>query len=200
MYILLVSNNIKKIKIITQFQDKESLMIQILIGVVMGAFQAQAVPFSVTSPHIQHEQPIEQKYTCEGENKTPLLTWHNVPKGTRSLALICDDPDAPRPEPWVHWVVFNIPVDRETIGPSLDRKKEVADGTLQGKNSFRKIGYDGPCPPAGTQHRYFFKLYALDTMLDLKGGATKQELLEAIEGHIIAQAELMGTYQSTKKR
>ena len=167
----------------------------------MGALQAQAaMPFNVTSPGIQQGQPIEQKYTCEGENIAPVLTWHNVPKGTRSLVLICDDPDAPRPEPWVHWVVYNIPVTRETVGPSLDRKKEVADGTLQGKNSFRKIGYDGPCPPAGTAHRYFFTLYALDTMLDLKGGATKQELLEEIQRHILAQAELMGTYQSTKKR
>jgi Raf kinase inhibitor-like YbhB/YbcL family protein len=188
----------------------------LLIGVIMGAFQAQAgAPFSVTSPDIQHGQPIDQKYTCEGEEKAPVIKWHNVPKGTRSLALVLEDPDAPHPdrpnpEPWIHWIVYNIPVDRASIGPSLGRQKEVEDGTLQGKNCLDnkncsgkktgsgKIGYDGPCPPAGPAHRYFFKLYALDTMFDLKGGATKQDLLEAMQGHIIAQTELIGTYQSIK--
>lgn len=143
-------------------------------------------------------QPIPREYSCEGRNAIPTLSWQGVPKGSRSLVLLCLDPDASVSEPWVHWIVYNIPVNRKNIGPTLDRKKELSDGTLQGRNSSKKIGWDGPCPPIGDAHRYFFKLYALDSMLDLKPGATKEELLDAIKYHIVAEAGLMGLYKNSK--
>ncbi len=171
----------------------------LLTGVFMSILDTQAVPlFKLLSTAFAHEQLIPREYTCEGRNVIPTLYWQGVPKGSRSLVLICLDPDASKSESWVHWIVYNIPVNRKNIGPILDRKKEVSDGTLQGRNSSKKIGWDGPCPPMGDAHRYFFRLYALDSMLDLKPGATKEELLDAIKEHILAETELVGLYQSAK--
>ena len=135
---------------------------------------------------------IPEKYTCDGDNVSPPLEWSGLPAGTASLALICDDPDAPMGT-WVHWVVFNIPPETDGLPENVPPERELKQGGLQGINDFRKIGYGGPCPPGGT-HRYFFKLYALDCWLDLPAGITKAQLMAAMEGHILDQAVLMGRY------
>ena len=136
---------------------------------------------------------IPVKHTCDGVDVSPSLTWRKLPAGTKNLALICDDPDAPMGT-WVHWVVYDIPASAAGLQEKLPPLKELADGTKQGMNDFRAIGYGGPCPPAG-EHRYFFKLYALDGPTGLKPGATKTQLLAAMKGHILAEAELMGKYK-----
>jgi len=135
---------------------------------------------------------IPKKYTCDGTDVSPALSWNTPPEGTQSFALIVDDPDAPVGT-WTHWVIWNIPA-KTTALPESVTKTEEASGALQGKNDFKRIGYGGPCPPPGKPHRYFFKLYALDTRLELKAGASKNELERAIKGHILAQAELVGKY------
>jgi Raf kinase inhibitor-like YbhB/YbcL family protein len=136
---------------------------------------------------------IPKKYTCDGPNVSPPLTWTSVPEGTKSLALICDDPDAPMGT-WVHWVLFNLPADVRELPENIPPQKTLANGAKQGITDFRKIGYGGPCPPGGT-HRYYFKLYALDTEIDLDSGVTKKQLLEAMKGHILAEGQLMGKYK-----
>lgn len=135
---------------------------------------------------------IPVKYTCDGADFSPPLEWTAGPAGTKSFALICDDPDAPMGT-WVHWVVYDIPPTTAMLAEGITRERELTGGGTQGINDFRKIGYGGPCPPGGT-HRYFFKLYALDTLLGLKPGITKDQLLKAMKGHILAEAQLMGTY------
>jgi Raf kinase inhibitor-like YbhB/YbcL family protein len=135
---------------------------------------------------------IPSKYTCDGADISPPLAWSGLPEGTKSIAIINDDPDAPMGT-WVHWVIYNIPPTAQGLGEDIKRVEKLPDGTLQGKNSWGRIGYGGPCPPGGT-HRYFFKIYALDKMLNLKPGATKEELLTAMKGHILAQAQFYGKY------
>ena len=135
---------------------------------------------------------IPARYTCDGQDISPPLAWDSVPEGSRSLALICDDPDAPVGT-WVHWVVFNLPPDGGGLPEQVPTKKKLSDGTLQGISDFRRIGYGGPCPPGGV-HRYFFKLYALDTVLSLDAGITRSALERAMQGHILAEARLMGRY------
>lgn len=137
-------------------------------------------------------QPIPRTYTCDGEDVSPPLSWTDPPASTRSFALIADDPDAPG-RVWVHWVLYNIAADIRSLPEGVRPGERLSGGGQQGRNSSRRSGYTGPCPPSGT-HRYFFKLYALDTTLDVAAGAGKQELLRAMEGHILAEAELMGTY------
>lgn len=136
---------------------------------------------------------IPKKYTCDGADVSPPLNWTEPPEGTKSLALICEDPDAPVGT-WVHWVLFNLPPNARELPESVPARKTLSGGGDQGINDFRKIGYGGPCPPKGPVHRYFFKLYALDKQLDLKPGATRQELAKAMKNHILAEAELMGRY------
>ena len=140
---------------------------------------------------------IPPKYTCEGDDLSPPLSWTQVPDGTKSLALIVDDPDAPDPAKpqrvYVHWVVYNIPPNATGFGEDASRKS-MPSGAVTGINDYRKSEWGGPCPPIG-RHRYFFKLYALGTMLHGLSGATKKELESAMHGHILGQAELMGTYQ-----
>lgn len=144
----------------------------------------------VTSAAFRQGQPIPAQYSlCKGENLSPALTWRNIPSTTKSFSIICDDPDAPSGT-WVHWVVYNLPATVHQLPDSADIRQ--LDG-LPGLNSFGNVRYDGPCPPSGT-HRYFFKVYALDTMLDLVSGASKQEVLVKMEGHILAQGEIMGTF------
>jgi Raf kinase inhibitor-like YbhB/YbcL family protein len=141
----------------------------------------------ITSPAFAHNAIIPTKYTCQGQDISPPLTISDIPEGTISLALINDDPDAPM-ETWDHWLIWNIK-------PTGEIKEDSAPGT-QGKNSWGRNDYGGPCPPSGT-HRYFFKLYALDSELDLPKGATKAELEEGMEGHILEQAELIGLYKKS---
>jgi hypothetical protein len=146
----------------------------------------------VTSSAFKEGGLIPRKHTCDGADVSPPLAWTGVPEGAKSLALISDDPDAPMGT-WVHWVLYNLPVNAQLLPEAVPPDKELTSGARQGRNDFRRIGYGGPCPPGGT-HRYFFKLYALDTLLDLQPGATKADLVKAMEGHILAQGQLMGKY------
>ena len=147
---------------------------------------------TVTSTAFGSMQPIPRKYTCDGEDVSPPLSWSNVPKNVKSIALICDDPDAPAGD-WVHWVCYDIPPTVDSLSEAVPHGDILACGGKQGTTDFRKIGYGGPCPPGGT-HRYFFKMYALDIMLNLPAEKTKKDILKAIKGHVLAQGELVGTY------
>ncbi len=143
---------------------------------------------------------IPPQYTCSGADQSPELHWGNpswhgtLPAGTVTFALIVDDPDAPSGT-WVHWTAWNIPASAHGLAESFPRQAERPDGTRQGRNDFGKIGYNGPCPPPGKTHRYFFRLYAVDRKLDLPAGATRSELDSALRGHVLAEAEYMGTYR-----
>jgi len=147
----------------------------------------------IDSSAFRDGQAIPEKFTCDGADRSPPLSWSGVPEGTGSLALIVDDPDAPGGT-FVHWVLFNLPAASTDLPAGVEGQKVRADGSRQGRNGFGNIGYGGPCPPGGT-HRYYFKLYALDTLLELGAGAGKQDLLEAMEGHVLAEGQLMGTYR-----
>lgn len=137
---------------------------------------------------------IPAKFSCDGTDVSPPLAWDNAPSGTKSFALICDDPDAPMGT-WVHWVYFDIPAATKSLPEHIEVIATPSNGGRQGLNDFRKTGYGGPCPPSGV-HRYYFKLYALDTALNLPAGTTtKDKLLKAMEGHILTQAQLMGKYK-----
>ena len=148
----------------------------------------------LTSNAFVNGQSIPAKYACTGRNISPALSWNDPPAGTQSFALIVDDPDAPMGT-WVHWVLFNIPADARSLQEDLPITGKNVDpnAIYVGKNSSGNIGYDGPCPPSGT-HRYYFKLYALDTTVNLLPGATKEQVLKEMEGHILTQGELMGTF------
>ncbi len=137
---------------------------------------------------------VPKKYTCEGADVSPALTWNDPPEGTQSLALIADDPDAPAGT-WVHWVAFDLPGSTRQLAEGVPKVEDLAGGGRQGVNDFGSVGYGGPCPPPGKAHRYFFKLYALDTKLKLKTGATKQAVERAMEGHVLAEAQLIGRYK-----
>jgi Raf kinase inhibitor-like YbhB/YbcL family protein len=147
----------------------------------------------VTSQAFQNEGMIPSKYTADGSDVSPPLMIDSVPEGTKSIALISDDPDAPMGT-WVHWVMWNIPPDTIELAEDIPPDKILPDGSIQGITSFGRHGYGGPSPPSGT-HRYYFKVYALDTELNLTEKSGKKELLKAIEGHIIAQGQLMGKYK-----
>ena len=147
----------------------------------------------IKSTAFQNGAMIPVKHTCDGINVSPPLEWSDAPTGAKYFALICDDPDAPMGI-WVHWVIYDIPAGTTTLQDKVPPQKELGNGAKQGTNDFRKIGYGGPCPPSG-EHRYFFKLYALDGPTGLKPGATKARLLEAMKGHVIAEAQLMGIYR-----
>jgi Raf kinase inhibitor-like YbhB/YbcL family protein len=153
-----------------------------------------AMNLPVTSTAFTEGRPIPDKYTCSGPNVSPPLQWSSAPTGVKSFALIADDPDAPVGT-WVHWVLYNLPPASTSLAENLPPSPELPDGSKQGVNDFGQPGYGGPCPPAGKPHRYFFKIYALDAVLSLKSGATKKELLRAMDGHVLAQGQLMGTYQ-----
>lgn len=147
----------------------------------------------ITSPAFEEGGLIPRKYTCDDADISPPLAWTGVPENTATLALIADDPDAPMGT-WVHWVLFNLPASEKGLPEGVPADRELKNGARQGRNDFRRIGYGGPCPPGGT-HRYFFKLYALDKALDLPPGATKADLVKAMEGHILAEGQLMGKYR-----
>ncbi len=147
----------------------------------------------ITSPAFTEGNPIPRKYTCDAEDLSPPLNWSGVPAEAKSLALIADDPDAPVGT-WVHWVIFNLPPSLAGLPEGIAKTPMVEGLGLQGNNDFRRSGYGGPCPPRGKPHRYFFKLYALDTSLALGAGATKADVEKAMRGHILAQGQLMGTY------
>lgn len=155
----------------------------------------------ITSPAFPHEGAIPAAFTCEGDDRSPALEWGGVPAAARSLALIVDDPDAPDPKApkmtYVHWLLYNIPCDSAGLPEGVEPRALPA-GTREGRNDWKRTGYGGPCPPIG-RHRYFFKLYALDITLPDLGAATKQELESAMQGHALAQATLMGTYEKARR-
>jgi Raf kinase inhibitor-like YbhB/YbcL family protein len=157
--------------------------------------------FIVTSTAFADNGAIPKQYTCEGADISPPLQWSNAPQGTKSFALILDDPDAPDPKApkmtWVHWVVQNIPASAQSL-PEGAAQHGMPTGAMQGLNDWKRTGYGGPCPPVG-RHRYVHKLYALDTVLSGPEHPTKEQLLQALQGHILAQTQLIGTYQKTER-
>ena len=154
--------------------------------------RTMALAISTTS--FSNGGDIPKKFTCDGADTSPELSWSGAPSGTQSFTLIADDPDAPVGT-WTHWVLYDLPATTTSLAESVSKVDELGGGGRQGRNDFRKIGYGGPCPPPGKPHRYFFKLYALNAKLNLKPGATKQEVEQAMQSHILAQAELMGKYK-----
>jgi len=147
----------------------------------------------VTSPVFDEGGMIPSKYTCDGEDISPPIEWDGIPDGTQSIALISDDPDAPMGT-WVHWVLYNLPADARRLDEDIPASEVLANGAKQGTTDFGRVGYGGPCPPSGT-HRYFFKVYALNAQIELIKAATKEQLLNAMEGHILAEGQLMGKYK-----
>jgi Raf kinase inhibitor-like YbhB/YbcL family protein len=144
----------------------------------------------LTSTAFKAGDAIPRKYSGEGEDVSPPLAWTGAPEGTKEFALLCDDPDAPTPKPWVHWVVYKIPAGTSSLAEGSP------GGALEGRTDFGRTGYGGPMPPAGHgTHRYHFRIYALDAALALEAGATKEELLAAMKGHVLAEGELVGTYK-----
>jgi len=152
----------------------------------------------VTSTAFKEGQPIPAQYTADGKDVSPPLSWGGVPAGARGLALVCEDPDAPRGT-WTHWVLFNLPADAGGLPEGVPPEAKLPGGATQGTNDFHKVGYGGPSPPPGKPHRYFFKLYALDTTLSLPSGTTRQQLQSAAQGHVLGEGQLMGTYGREKK-
>jgi Raf kinase inhibitor-like YbhB/YbcL family protein len=148
----------------------------------------------LTSTAFKNGEYIPEKYTCDGENLSPPLEWSNLPEGTRSIAIICDDPDAPRGT-WVHWILFDIPVDSTGLKEGVRPVATLPNVGTHGLNDFGETGYGGPCPPSGRAHRYFFKLYALDYKLELKAAVSKKVVERAMKNHALGEAQLMGKYK-----
>lgn len=157
--------------------------------------EASTGTLKLTSQAFSHQSGLSKRFSCQGEDVSPPLTWSGAPAGTKSFALIVDDPDAPDPEApktvWVHWVLYNLPGDTKRLEEGV---RELPQGTGEGKNDWKQTGYRGPCPPIG-RHRYFYKLYALDQVLPDLGEPTKAELEKAMQGHVLGRAELIGLYQ-----
>lgn len=157
-------------------------------------FTGEVWALRVQSPAFEDQGKIPVKYTCDGADVSPPLSWENPPAGTQSFAVIADDPDSPVGT-WVHWVLYSLPNGVQELQESLPQTESLANGAKHGLTDFGKVGYGGPCPPPGKLHRYFFKVYALSAPLTLLPQATKTDLLVAMNGHILAQAELVGTYE-----
>jgi Raf kinase inhibitor-like YbhB/YbcL family protein len=169
----------------------------VVLLLVAGEIGEAALTLSIKSPAFSHLGDIPKRFTCEGSDVSPPLAWSGVPEGARSLALVVDDPDAPDPMApkitWVHWVLYNLPPTAGAL-PEAVTPEQLPPGTQQGTNDWGRSGYGGPCPPIG-RHRYFHKLYALDTVLSGLASSTKAELVKAMEGHVLAETEIVGTYQ-----
>lgn len=155
--------------------------------------QRQASDFSLTSDAFRSGEAIPARYTCDGQDVSPSLTWSRIPENARAFALVVEDPDAPGGT-FTHWVAFNIPADARGLPENVAKTDRMEDGGIQGRNDFGRTGYGGPCPPPGNPHHYHFALYALDAPLNLPPGAAKQDVLKALQGHVLAQAELVGIY------
>ncbi len=158
-----------------------------------GPAGGEKMEIKITSSAFAEGGMIPSKYTCDGADVSPPLQWDAVPEGTKSIALISDDPDAPMGT-WVHWVIFGLPAETRELAENIPADETLPNGAKQGITDFGRVGYGGPCPPSGT-HRYFFKIYALDTELQIDASAGKRGLLKAMEGHILAQGQLMGKYK-----
>ena len=148
---------------------------------------------SITSTAFRHDGMIPVKHTCDGDNVSPPLFWGEIPGRTQSVALICDDPDSPRK--FAHWIVYNIPSDVTTLSEGIPLGELIEGRAMQGTNDFGDVGYGGPCPGVGSAHHYEFTLYALDAILDLAAGATKNQVLDAMGGHVLGQGRLVGVYE-----
>jgi len=155
--------------------------------------EVEKMTIKLESPTFEEGGMIPSKYTADGESISPPLKWASVPEGTKSFALVSDDPDAPMGT-WVHWVMWNIPADARQLAENIPPDENLPNGSRQGITDFGTYGYGGPAPPSGT-HRYYFKIFALDTKLDLPGSSRKADLLKAIEGHVIAEGQLIGKYK-----
>jgi Raf kinase inhibitor-like YbhB/YbcL family protein len=168
--------------------------------VLVAADGGSAMAFTLTSSSFTHQGAIPSRHTCEGQDVSPALAWSDLPAGTKSLALVVDDPDAPDPRApkmtWVHWVLYNLPPTATGL-PEAVRREALPAGTGEGLNDWKRTGYGGPCPPVG-RHRYFHKLYALDTTLSGLGTPAKAALEKAMEGHVLGKAELIGTYEKRR--
>ena len=160
----------------------------------LDAEGAETLPLTLTSPAFSDGTPIPKRHTRDGEDRSPSMEIGTPPQGTVSLALVCDDPDAPAGT-WIHWVIFNLPPGTRLIEEGVPQSETLPNGARQGRNDFGKIGYNGPAPPPGPAHRYFFKVYALDTVLDLPPGISQARLSKAMKGHVLAKGELVGTYE-----
>lgn len=159
----------------------------------LGAEGGKKMEIKIKSSAFEDGGLIPAKYTCDGADVSPPLQWDVVPEGTKSIALICDDPDAPMGT-WVHWVLFNLPSEANELAENIPAEEALPNGARQGVSDFGRIGYGGPCPPSGT-HRYFFKIYALNAEVGLQAGINKRQLLKAMEGHILGQGQLVGKYK-----
>jgi Raf kinase inhibitor-like YbhB/YbcL family protein len=164
-----------------------------VFGTKPGGPGAKPVSFQVSTPAFPSEGTIPKQYTCDGADGSPALSWSGAPADTKSFALIADDPDAPAGT-WTHWVIWNIPPTQHQLAAGISKDPRLPNGIRQGVNDFHKPGYNGPCPPPGNPHRYYFKLFALDSDLQLRPGADRKELEYAMKPHIVAKAELMGRY------
>lgn len=169
------------------------LLIVLLSGCVTKEEQ-NIEKISISLDGFNEGDMIPDKFTCEGKDVSPPISWTGIPAFTKSIALIMDDPDAPGGT-FVHWVLYNLPSDTLKLPESIPLNKTLTDGSMQGMTDFGRPGYGGPCPPPGKQHRYYFKVYALDEKLDLQPPASKRQVESAMKGHILAQGELMGKYQ-----
>jgi len=158
-----------------------------------AAREGTSMAFELTSPAFATGATIPQKHTCDGGDVSPPLAWTDPPPGTKAFALVCEDPDAPAGT-WVHWVLYDTPASARSVSEGVAPEPSRSDGSRQGRNDFKKIGYGGPCPPPGPPHRYFFRLYALDAATGLEPGATRAEVAKAVAAHTRATAELMGKY------
>jgi Raf kinase inhibitor-like YbhB/YbcL family protein len=169
------------------------------LALVLAPAGEESMAFSLTSTAFRDGAPISSKHTCDGADWSPPLAWSEAPPGTVAFALIADDPDAPAGT-WVHWVVYNLPASTSEL-PENVAKVESLDlgGARQGRNDFHRPGYAGPCPPPGSPHRYYFKLYALDAPLQVRPGAPKKDVEAAMQGHTLGMAQLIGTYARQKR-
>ena len=167
-----------------------------LACILAGHASGQPAPaaLKITSSSFQAGQPIPAEYTCEGADISPALRWSGVPASAKTIALICEDPDAPAGI-WTHWVLYNLPAGIMELAEKTPTTPSLPPDARQGTNDFKRTGYSGPCPPAGKPHRYFFKIYALDIAVTLNPGANRQELLHAMEGHVVAAGQITGTYR-----
>ncbi len=165
-----------------------------ILASALSAAEAKPGSLDLKSPAFQSGGNIPRKNTCDANDVSPQLSWSNVPAGTRAFALIADDPDAPGGT-WVHWVIYDLPPDTKELAEGVPTKEALTKGAKQGINDFHKIGYRGPCPPPGPAHRYFFKLFALDAPTGLQARASKQQLLKAIQNHVLGEAEMIGRYK-----
>jgi len=181
-------------------EGRAAAALVLLLAVLSSPGTTEGAEMILRSPHFQPDGEIPTRHTCEGQDVSPELTWTAPPAGVKSFALIVDDPDAPDPRApqmtWVHWVLYNIPAQASRLAASA-HGKELPPGTREGRNSWKRTGYGGPCPPIG-RHRYVHKLYALDALLPDLGEPSSAQLVEAMAGHVLAQTELIGTYQKQR--